>query len=131
MTSGSIAQVLINEIPVQVQLPPNHIAYLSGEDVEDLEEQEALSEFLLEQAGYSGGEDDPQGRWLDEVHYGWKLESPLLPWKALLMLESGDGSDPVDNISLGNPATDGGADEHNSAKDLLRRFVEYASPTLS
>ncbi|KAG9049382.1 hypothetical protein FS837_010436 [Tulasnella sp. UAMH 9824] len=131
MTNGSIAQVLINEIPVQVQLPPDHIAYLSGEDVEDLEEQEALSEFLLEQAGYGGGEDDPQGRWLDEVHYGWKLESPLLPWKALVMLESEDGSDPVDNIWLGNPATDGGADEHNSAKDLLRRFVEYASPTLS
>lgn len=131
MSNGSIAQVFINEIPVQVQLPPNHIAYLSGDDVEDLEEQEALNEFLLEQADYGGGEDDPQGRWLDEVHYGWKLESPLLPWKALLISESGDGSDPIDNIWLGNPMTDEGTDENNAAKDLLRRFVGYASPTLS
>ncbi|KAG9015078.1 hypothetical protein FRB90_004886 [Tulasnella sp. 427] len=131
MSTGSIAQVFINEIPVQVQLPPHHVAYLSGEEVEDLEEQEALNDFLLEQAEYAGGEDDPQGRWLDEIHYGWKLESPLLPWKALLILESQDGSDPVDKIWLGNPATDSGTEEHNSAKEPLRRFVAIASPTLS
>lgn len=126
ISTDQIAQVAINDIPVQVQLPPNHANYFNT-DAEELEEIQALTQFELENNGLGFEDDDVQGQWLDEVHYGWKIP-PLVPWKAILMLDN-DGNDPVESIWIGNPNSQ--SEEDLNSKEVLRKFVEIASPTLS
>ena len=87
-----------------------------------------VTEFQLEDMEYAG-EDDEKARWEDEVQYGWKLP-PLLAWKAILVLE-GDGGAIVDSVWLTHPHAPESEDQVSREKEMLRRFVDIAAPTLS
>ncbi|KAG8859521.1 hypothetical protein FRB96_004405 [Tulasnella sp. 330] len=128
ISSNNIANVNINEISVHVQLPPQHAAYLRG-DFEVEEEAQMLNELQLDEAEQHAH--DAQGRWADEVQYGWRIP-PLLPWKAILILtnQGRAGEDPLESLWSGNDRRlDIGMDQ--ASGDMLRRFVGIAFPTLS
>ncbi|KAG8927817.1 hypothetical protein FRC02_007736 [Tulasnella sp. 418] len=86
ITNDSIANVLINDIPVHIQLPPNHNAQLC-DDFENDEDQEYLTQLLLDETEQD--EHDAEGRWYDEIQYGWRLP-PLLPWKTIILTNNDD-----------------------------------------
>ncbi|KAK0200090.1 nitrogen permease regulator of amino acid transport activity 3-domain-containing protein [Desarmillaria ectypa] len=100
--SPSMAYVTINNIPLELQLPPflDQILYSEDDDLHQPEDEEWQS-------------------WGPEMALGWKLPA-LAPWKSLLLLD--------DSLNLRTPHVDG--DDHNLIEGLVK-FMEIASITLS
>ncbi|KAG8960226.1 hypothetical protein FRC03_006882 [Tulasnella sp. 419] len=122
ITNDSIANVLINDIPVHIQLPPNHNAQLC-DDFENDEDQEYLTQLLLDETEQD--EHDAEGRWYDEIQYGWRLP-PLLPWKTIILTNN---DDPIAGLWTGQARAETG--DEKTPEELLRRFVGMLSPSLS
>ncbi|KAG7440351.1 uncharacterized protein BT62DRAFT_938166 [Guyanagaster necrorhizus] len=99
---SSMAYVAINNIPLELQLPPflDRILYTEDDDLHQPEDEEWQS-------------------WGPEMAFGWKLPA-LAPWKSLLLLD--------DSLNLRTPHIDG--NDHNLIEGLVR-FMEIASITLS
>ncbi|KAG7439409.1 uncharacterized protein BT62DRAFT_989550 [Guyanagaster necrorhizus] len=99
---SSVAYVAINNIPLELQLPPflDRILYTEDDDLHQSEGEEW------------------QG-WGPEMAFGWKLPA-LAPWKSLLLLD--------DSLNLRTPHIDG--NDHNLIEGLVK-FMEIAAITLS
>ncbi|KIY73207.1 hypothetical protein CYLTODRAFT_342484 [Cylindrobasidium torrendii FP15055 ss-10] len=107
--SSSVAYITINNIPLELQLPPHLDRLLYTE--EDEITYQALDE---DDAAYY------KQAWGDELtEPGWNLPS-LDPWKSLLMLD--------DSLNIETPFVD---KEDMSTVEGLMRFMELADVTLS
>ncbi|KAG9001771.1 hypothetical protein FRB94_000647 [Tulasnella sp. JGI-2019a] len=126
VSSNNMANVTINEIPVHIQLPPQHVAYLRG-DLENEEEAQMINELQIDEAEQHAH--DAQGRWADEIQYGWRIP-PLLPWKAILILTLDGHGGAVDDL-VESVWVNGNRGVEQGSKDMFRRFVGIAFPTLS
>lgn len=100
--SSSMAYVTINNIPLEVQLPPFLDQILCSED-DDLHQPE----------------DEEWQSWGPGMAFGWKLPA-LAPWKSVLLLD--------ESLNLRTPHIDG--DDHNLIEGLVK-FMEIAAVTLS
>lgn len=100
--SSSMAYVTINNIPLELQLPPflDQILYSEDDDLHQPEDEEWQS-------------------WGPGMAFGWKLPA-LAPWKSVLLLD--------DSLNLRTPHVDG--DDHNLIEGLVK-FMEIAAVTLS
>ncbi|KAF8640295.1 hypothetical protein AX16_010190 [Volvariella volvacea WC 439] len=109
--SNSMAYLSINNIPLELQLPPfldDHLLH-STEDVE------------IDFAHHP--DDEGLQAWGPDMTYGWRLPT-LAPWKSLLLL---DDTNRVDTTAKNIPTTH----EDRILIDGLVRFLETASVTLS
>ncbi|KAK0227383.1 nitrogen permease regulator of amino acid transport activity 3-domain-containing protein [Armillaria nabsnona] len=100
--SSSMAYVTINNIPLELQLPPflDQILYSEDDDLHQPEDEEWQS-------------------WGPGMAFGWKLPA-LAPWKSVLLLD--------ESLNLRTPHIDG--DDHNLIEGLVK-FMEIAAVTLS
>ncbi|KAI6147032.1 nitrogen permease regulator of amino acid transport activity 3-domain-containing protein [Pisolithus thermaeus] len=111
--SSTMAYITLNDIPLELQLPPFLDHLLHGEEEHELD-------FVDHQ------EDEDEARvWGCDLSLGWRLPS-LAPWKSLLLLEGDQELDPY--INLRGPHVR--PDEREHAEGLIR-FLETASVTLS
>lgn len=111
--SSTMAYITLNDLPLELQLPPylDHLLH-SEEDFE--------LDFVDHQ------DDEEEARvWGRDLSFGWRLPT-LTPWKSLLLLDTGSGLDPYVNLQGSHV----GPDERNQAEGLIR-FLETASVTLS
>lgn len=111
--SSTMAYITLNNIPLELQLPPflDHLLHSEEEyelDVVDPQEDE-----------------DEARLWGCDLSFGWRLPS-LAPWKSLLLLEGDQELDPY--INLCGPHVS--PDERDHAEGLVK-FLEVASVTLS
>lgn len=132
VVSSSIAQVMINTIAVNVQLPPGHSNLLKVDHPQP-DDAYVTSGMPTEEDWWNinngGEEEDEEGaeaRLEDEVRFGWKIP-PLKPWKSFLLLDE-----------VNNPSGESGMDvlvrdrsRGQNGKDPLSRLLKVASPTLS
>ncbi|KAI8980057.1 nitrogen permease regulator of amino acid transport activity 3-domain-containing protein [Trametes punicea] len=112
--ANSIARVTINELTLELQLPPylDNLLHVEGEiEPEDEHEDE-------------GGEPNA---WGSEMSFAWRLPA-LTPWKALLRLD--DDGEQGYQLYMQLRAAQLNPDERDLAEQLLR-FLELASVTLS
>ncbi|KAG2018149.1 hypothetical protein CC2G_007599 [Coprinopsis cinerea AmutBmut pab1-1] len=109
----SIAYVTLNNIPIELQLPP-YLDTLLHNDSE------------LDPDSIERPDDEEQQNWGPELSFGWRLPA-LAPWKSLLLL---DGSDELEDpiASLRGPHV---SVEDRALAEGLIRFLETASITLS
>ncbi|KAF9520657.1 hypothetical protein BS47DRAFT_650292 [Hydnum rufescens UP504] len=124
VVTSSIAQVMINTIPVNVQLPPGHLNLLK------VDQQPEIAEDILtrhDSWGWDHGDDDDDAdaRLEDELRFGWKMP-PLRPWKSVLILDQANPADIVHPPR--KPDTPGRSMDPTEA---LARFLSIASPTIS
>lgn len=109
--NSKMAYISINNLPLELQLPPFLDSLLNSQDPEvDLTDP---------------SEDDEALNWGEGLSLGWKLPT-MAPWKSLLLLDVDNEMDP--HQILGGP--------HDNAEDKalaegLVRFLETASVTLS
>jgi len=122
VTSGEIAHIAINTIPVHIQLPPSH-RRSTHDELDNEDEQQVLDSLLVDEA--EAGNYDAVGRHLDRIEFGWRL-APLLPWKALVLL---DDHDSMEGLWNGNRKLDPLDDK--TPEGMLGKFVAMISPTLS
>jgi hypothetical protein len=108
---SKIANLIINDTPVELQLPPHLDALLHNED-------EAEVDYI----NFPEEEDSPG--WGPEISFGRRL-STLAPWKTLLMLDD-PKSDSFANLK--GPYLNPG--DRGIAEGLMR-FLETVSVTLS
>lgn len=107
--TSSVAYIAVNNIPLELQLPP-HLDRLLYTEEDELTYQ-ALDE---DDAAYY------KQTWGEELSEpGWNLPS-LDPWKSLLMLD--------DSLNIESPFVD---KEDMSTVEGLMRFMELADVTLS
>jgi len=108
--TSSIANLNINYLPLELQLPPYLDTLLHSKDDQEVDELDSDEEDLL---------------WPQEMNLGWKLPR-IAPWKSLLLL---DPENDVDvNTMLHGPYDD--PEDRNFAESLAR-FLEAISITLS
>ncbi|EIW57269.1 uncharacterized protein TRAVEDRAFT_59017 [Trametes versicolor FP-101664 SS1] len=112
--ANSIARVTINELPLELQLPPYLDALLhADEEVEPEEEQE--------------DEDCEPNAWGPEMSFAWRLPA-LTPWKALIRLDDEEEQGYQLNMQL--RAAQLNPEERELAEQLIR-FLDLASVSLS
>ncbi|KAK7051103.1 Nitrogen permease regulator 3 [Paramarasmius palmivorus] len=110
--ASSIAYITLNDLPLEVQLPPYLDLLLHNEDDGDMN-------------AFVAGDDDDYQAWGPEMSFGWRLP-PLVPWKSLLMLDNIDDFDPFSDLR--GPYVS--PDDRNLAEGLLK-LLETANVTLS
>ncbi|KAG8703990.1 hypothetical protein FRC11_010301, partial [Ceratobasidium sp. 423] len=144
VTRGTVAHIQINEVPLDIQLPPRHMAMLGGITSTGIPEDGIDPTADVEQGPASAGAEDEfedeAGRAEDARRFGWWLPR-LLPWKGLLLLEDagpGTGAEMIVRMNSGRMANTGnangsaGGEEDASAdEDMFRKFLSYVQPTLS
>lgn len=138
MTRGTVAHVQINDVPLDIQLPPHHTSMLGGGG--GVPEDGVDPDSEVEQGpGSAGGEDefeDEAGRAEDARRFGWWLPR-LLPWKGLLLLEDagpGTGAEMIVRMHsgrVGNGGGGGGEEDALADEDMFRKFLSYVHPTVS
>lgn len=112
---------MINDIPVSVQLPPEHQSLLKFDADETSPEADRRPDDL-ELADED--HEDSEGRVEDELRFGWRIP-PLRPWKSVLILDGPSSPDP-----LPTPGSKP-EDKMNDPVGSLDKFLAIASPTLS
>ncbi|KAH9856642.1 nitrogen permease regulator of amino acid transport activity 3-domain-containing protein [Lenzites betulinus] len=113
--ANTIARVMINELPLELQLPP-YLDTLLHPDEEVEAEEERDDEY---------GEPNA---WGPEMSFAWRLPA-LTPWKALLRLDDGEGEDGY-QLYMHPRAAHLNTAERELAEQLLR-FLGLASISLS
>lgn len=111
--SSTMAYITLNNIPIELQLPPYLDHLLHSEE-----------EYELDYVDHLEDEDEAKV-WGCELSFGWRLPA-LAPWKSLLLLDGDQALDPY--INLRGPYVT--PDERDHAEGLIR-FLETASVTLS
>lgn len=110
--SSTMAYITLNNIPLELQLPPYLDHLLHSEEEYELDFVDHL-------------EDEGEAKvWGCDLSFGWRLPA-LAPWKSLL-LDGDQALDPYTNLR-GPHVT---PDERDHAEGLIR-FLETASVTLS
>jgi len=112
--SSSMAYVTLNDLPLELQLPPYLDTLLHSQD--DNEEADFLD---------PSSDEDPTEHWGEHTNLGWRLPV-MAPWKTLLLLEIDNEKDL--HMIMGGPQEN--AEDKSLAEGLLR-FLETASVTLS
>ncbi|CAE6503124.1 unnamed protein product [Rhizoctonia solani] len=144
VTRGTVAHIQINEVPLDIQLPPRHIAMLGGSTSAGIPEDGIDPNADIEHGPAStGGEDefeDEAGRAEDARRFGWWLPR-LLPWKGLLLLETagpGTGAEMIVRMNSGRMGSAGnangsavGEEEALADEDMFRKFLTFVDPYLS
>ncbi|KAI0822505.1 nitrogen permease regulator of amino acid transport activity 3-domain-containing protein [Trametes gibbosa] len=113
--ANTIARVMINDLPLELQLPP-YLDTLLHPDEEVEAEEERDDEY---------GEPNA---WGPELSFAWRLPA-LTPWKALLRLDDGEGEEGY-QLYMHPRATQLNSAERELAEQLLR-FLGLASVSLS
>ncbi|KAI0326950.1 hypothetical protein GY45DRAFT_51272 [Cubamyces sp. BRFM 1775] len=111
--ANAIARITINDLPLELQLPPYLDALLHVDEEIELEDDHE-------------DEDDEPSAWGPDISSAWRLPA-LTPWKALLMLDDDEqGSQMYMQLRAAqlNP-------EDRMLAEQLIRFVDSASVTLS
>lgn len=112
--TNTIARVTINELPLELQLPPYLDTLLhADEEVEPEEEQE--------------DEDGEPNAWGPDMSFAWRLPA-LTPWKALIRLDDEEEQGYQLNMQL--RAAQLNPEERELAEQLIR-FLDLASVSLS
>ncbi|KAL4066747.1 nitrogen permease regulator of amino acid transport activity 3-domain-containing protein [Scleroderma citrinum] len=111
--SSTMAYITLNDIPLELQLPPYLDHLLHSEE-----------EYELDFVDHQEDEDEAKA-WGCDLSFGWRLPS-LVPWKSLLLLDGDQALDPY--INLRGPHVT--PDERDHAEGLIK-FLETASVTLS
>ncbi|KAG1882137.1 nitrogen permease regulator of amino acid transport activity 3-domain-containing protein [Suillus subluteus] len=111
--SSNMAHITLNDLPLELQLPPYLDHLLHSEE-----------EFELEFVGRLENQPDSQ-LWGRELSFGWRLPA-LVPWKSLLLLDTDQELDPYVNLRGSHVH----AEERSLAEGLIK-FLETASVTLS
>ncbi|KAF9565186.1 hypothetical protein CPC08DRAFT_704721 [Agrocybe pediades] len=111
--SSSMAYVTINDLPLELQLPPYLDTLLHSQD----NDEDADLVYSLDE--------DPTEHWGEHQNLGWRLPV-LAPWKTLLLLDIDNEKDL--HMIMGGPQES--AEDRNLAEGLVR-FLETASITLS
>lgn len=126
VVSSSICQVMINTVPVNIQLPPGHLNLLKVDNVDS--SGALMSSEVLEELEDTE-DDDEEGaeeKLEDELRFGWKVP-PLRPWKTVVLLDNAMRlSDIVvagRRVTSGNPML--------NPVEALPRFMAAASPTMT
>ncbi|CAE6383966.1 unnamed protein product [Rhizoctonia solani] len=144
VTKGTVAHIQINDVPLDIQLPPRHTAMLGGSANTGIPEDGIDPHADLEQGPASTGTEDEfedeVGRAEDARRFGWWLPR-LLPWKGLLLLEDagpGTGTEMIVRMNsgrMGNAGNTngsaGGEEDALADEDMFRKFLGYIQPALS
>ncbi|KAF8344246.1 nitrogen permease regulator of amino acid transport activity 3-domain-containing protein [Cantharellus anzutake] len=132
VVSSSLAQVMINTIPVNIQLPPGHLNLLKVDQPQpdDIYVTAGIPSeedwWNINNGGEEEEEEGTEARLEDELRFGWKIP-PLKPWKSFLLLD--DANNP--SGESGMDALIGDRPRDHNGKDPLSRLLKVASPTLS
>lgn len=110
--TSSMAYVTINNLPLELQLPPYLDTLLHSQSDQE-------TEFC------DSSDDEYNLNWGLHMTLGWKLPS-IAPWKTLLLLDIDNDMDP--HMILRGPHEN--AEDRTFAEGLVR-FLEIASVTLS
>ena len=113
--SSTMACITLNNLPLELQLPPYLDHPLHNEE-----------EYELDFVDHQKDEDEAM-IWGRDLSFGWRLPA-LAPWKGLLLLDADDALDPYTNLRGPHVRPDE-RDYHDA--DCLIRFLEPASVTLS
>ncbi|KAG9315080.1 nitrogen permease regulator of amino acid transport activity 3-domain-containing protein [Chiua virens] len=111
--SSTMACITLNNLPLELQLPPYLDHLLHNEE-----------EYELDFVDHREDEDEERV-WGRDFGSGWHLPA-LAPWKSLLLLDADDALDPYTNLRGPHVRPD----ERDHA-DRLIKFLETASVTLS
>ncbi|OAX37621.1 hypothetical protein K503DRAFT_693059 [Rhizopogon vinicolor AM-OR11-026] len=111
--SSNMAHVTLNDLPLELQLPPylDHLLH---------NEEELELDFVSRLENHSDSQ-----LWGRELGFGWRLPA-LVPWKSLLLLDTDQELDPYMNLRGSHVH----AEERSLAEGLIK-FLETASVTLS
>ncbi|KII89860.1 hypothetical protein PLICRDRAFT_40032 [Plicaturopsis crispa FD-325 SS-3] len=112
--NSTVANLTINALPLEVQLPPYLDTLLHSEE----ESEQDLVDFR---------DEIENSAWGPEMGFGWRLPA-LNPWKSLLLLD--DPSEHIVDPSLGLSGVPANSEERALAEGLVR-FFETASVTVS
>lgn len=113
--ASKIAQLTINNFPLELQLPPYLDTLLHSED-------EAEVDY------FNSPEEEDSPGWGLEMSFGWRLPA-LAPWKSLLMLDESKGGEDSDSYSdLKGPFR---CPEDRYIAEGLIKFLETIAVTLS
>ncbi|KAI0768004.1 nitrogen permease regulator of amino acid transport activity 3-domain-containing protein [Trametes elegans] len=112
--TNNIARVTINELPLELQLPPYLDSLLHADEDIDLEEEHE-------------DEDGEPNAWGPEMSFAWRLPA-LTPWKALLRLD--DEGEQGYQLYMQLRAAQLNPEERGLAEQLIR-FLDLVSVTLS
>lgn len=110
--TSAMAYLLIHDIPLELQLPPNLDTLLHGTDDNEID-------------SLRHPDDEGIKEWGPEMVFGWRLPA-LAPWKSLLLLDDAMGLDYCSNSKGSHPNQD-----DKIIVEGLVRFLETASVTLS
>ena len=110
--SSSIAYATLNEIPVELQLPPYLDQLLCSQEEDD-------TDFI------QSPDDDEVSNWGQELGYGWRLPS-LVPWKSLLLLREQELLDSYLQFSGSQFIS-----QDRPVAESLVRFIKTVNITLS
>ncbi|KAG7089698.1 hypothetical protein E1B28_011353 [Marasmius oreades] len=111
--SSSIGHISLNNVLVEIQLPPYLDTLLHND--EDLDHW----------ATFNGSDGEDFEAWGPEMKFGWRLPA-LVPWKSLLLLDTSDGFDPLSDLQ--SPYVS--PDDRDFADGLIK-FLETVNVTLS
>ncbi|KAF9234625.1 nitrogen permease regulator of amino acid transport activity 3-domain-containing protein [Melanogaster broomeanus] len=111
--SSTMAYITLNDLPLELQLPPYLDHLLHG-----------YEEYELDFVDHQENEDEAKV-WGHDLSFGWRL-SALAPWKSLLLLDTDEALDPYTNLRGPHVRPD----EREHANRLIK-FLETASVTLS
>ena len=112
--ANAIARITINDLPLELQLPPYLDALLHVDEENELEDDHE-------------DEDDEPSAWGPDISSAWRLPA-LTPWKALLMLD--DDAEQGYQMYMQLRAAQLNPEDRMLAEQLIR-FVDSASVTLS
>jgi len=110
--TSSMAYVTINNLPLELQLPPYLDTLLHSQNDQEMD-------------FFDPSDDEYSLNWGLHMTFGWKLPS-MAPWKTLLLLDIDNDMDP--HMILRGPHEN--AEDRTFAEGLVR-FLEIASVTLS
>ncbi|KAJ1306246.1 hypothetical protein OPQ81_010950 [Rhizoctonia solani] len=131
VTRGTVAHIQINDVPLDIQLPPAPYSHARRERNHHSPASTCGAEEEFE---------DEAGRAEDARRFGWWLPR-LVPWKGLLLLEDagpGTGAEMIVRVNSGRMPSAGnangsaaGEEEALADEDMFRKFLSYVNPTLS
>ncbi|KAI3604810.1 protein rmd11 [Moniliophthora roreri] len=110
--ASSIAYISLNDLPLEIQLPPYLDLLLHNDEEADFN-------------GFMVGDEEDYRAWGPEMSFGWRLPA-LVPWKSLLLLDNIDDFDPFSDLRGPHVSPD----DRSLAEGLLK-FLETANVTLS
>ncbi|KAF9267630.1 hypothetical protein L218DRAFT_954822 [Marasmius fiardii PR-910] len=110
--SSSIGHISLNNVLVEIQLPP-YLDILLRND-ED-----------LDQVTFNDSDSEDFEAWGPEMKFGWRLPA-LVPWKSLLLLDASEDFDPLSDLRSPHLSSD-----DRDHVDGLIKFLETVNVTLS